>query len=61
MVTHNLKHAMECGNRLFMMHRGEIVVDVKEKEKRTLNTDKLFDLFEQVNMKDDLSDRTLFG
>ena len=61
MVTHNLKHAMECGNRLFMMHRGETVVDVKEKEKRTLNTDKLFDLFEQVNMKDDLSDRTLFG
>lgn len=61
MVTHNLKHAMECGNRLFMMHRGEIVVDVKEKEKRALNTDKLFDLFEQVNMKDDLSDRTLFG
>ena len=61
MVTHNLKHAMKCGNRLFMMHRGEIVVDVKEKEKRALNTDKLFDLFEQVNMKDDLSDRTLFG
>ncbi|MBE6050678.1 MAG: ATP-binding cassette domain-containing protein [Clostridium sp.] len=61
MVTHNLKHAMECGNRLFMMHRGEIVVDVKEKEKKTLNTDKLFDLFEQVNMKNDLSDRTLFG
>lgn len=33
MVTHNLKHAMECGNRLFMMHRGKVVVDVNWEEK----------------------------
>jgi putative ABC transport system ATP-binding protein len=61
MVTHNLKHAMESGNRLFMMHRGEIVIDVQGKEKEELTTDKLFNLFEKVNVKDDLSDRTLFG
>lgn len=61
MVTHNLKHAMESGNRLFMMHRGQIVIDVQGKEKEELTTDKLFGLFEKVNVKDDLSDRTLFG
>lgn len=61
MVTHNLKHALETGNRLFMMHQGKIVIDVNGKEKQDLDTDKLMDLFEQVHIKDDLSDRTLFG
>lgn len=61
MVTHNLKHAMDSGNRLFMMHMGQIVIDVKGAEKAELNTDKLFELFEKVHVKDDLSDRTLFG
>lgn len=61
MVTHNLKHALEAGNRLFMMHRGEIVIDVKGQDKKELNTEKLMALFEKVHVKDDLSDRTLFG
>lgn len=61
MVTHNMKHAISAGNRLFMMHQGKIVVDVEGKEKKELNTDKLMQLFEKVNIKDDLSDRTLFG
>jgi len=61
MVTHNLKHAMEAGNRLFMMHQGEVVIDVNGDEKAELNTDKLMKLFDKVHVKDDLSDRTLFG
>ena len=61
MVTHNLKHALETGNRLFMMHQGEIVIDVKGREKEELDTDKLMDLFDKVHIKDDLSDRTLFA
>lgn len=61
MVTHNLKQAMETGNRLFMMHRGEIVVDVVGKDKDELTTEKLMELFEKNHLKNDLSDRTLFG
>jgi putative ABC transport system ATP-binding protein len=61
MVTHNLKHAMESGNRLFMMHQGKIVIDVNGQEKKELDTDKLMALFEKVHVKDDLSDRSLFG
>lgn len=61
MVTHNLKHAMEAGNRLFMMHQGEVVIDVDGDEKAELNTDKLMKLFDKAHLKDDLSDRTLFG
>ena len=63
MVTHNLKHAIENGNRLFMMHRGEILVDIKGKEKEKLDTNSLLELFEKANGsgEDVLSDRTLFG
>ncbi len=62
MVTHNLKHAMEAGNRLFMMHQGKIVIDVSGKEKEELDsTEKLMALFERLNVKDDLSDRSLLG
>ena len=61
MVTHNLKHALENGNRLFMMHRGEILADIQGKEKEKLDTNKLLGLFEQANGEEALSDRTLFG
>ena len=44
-----------------MMHRGNIVIDAKGKEREELDsTDKLMQLFEKVHIKDELSDRTLF-
>lgn len=62
MVTHNLKHALENGNRLFMMHRGEILIDVKGAEKEKLDNNSLLELFEQANMDNGgVSDRALFG
>lgn len=61
MVTHNLKHALENGNRLFMMHRGKILYDAKGAEKKALDTNKLLGLFEKANGAEALSDRTLFG
>lgn len=61
MVTHNLKHALENGNRLFMMHRGQILADIEGAEKEKLDTNKLLGLFEKANGEEALSDRTLFG
>lgn len=63
MVTHNLKHAIENGNRLFMMHRGQILADIEGKEKEKLDTNSLLGLFEKANGngEEGLSDRTLFG
>ncbi|MDO5517243.1 MAG: ATP-binding cassette domain-containing protein [Clostridium sp.] len=63
MVTHNLKQAIETGNRLFMMHRGQILFDIKGKEKDKLDTDGLLKLFENANGdgEEGFSDRALFG
>lgn len=46
MVTHNMKSALELGNRILMMDSGNIVLDIKgkEKEKMTVN-----DLLEKFN------------
>lgn len=59
MVTHNLKQAIKTGNRIIMMHRGEVVIDLEGKEKQNLTTEKLMDLFKQVNLEESLSDRSL--
>ncbi|GAA0121002.1 MAG: ATP-binding cassette domain-containing protein [Clostridium argentinense] len=60
MVTHNLSHAISMGNRLIMMHQGNVVLDVCEDEKRELTVNKL--LFHFDNLQgESLSDRALFG
>jgi len=55
MVTHNMQHALKYGNRLIMMHRGNIVVDASGEEKEKLTKEKLLSLFQ------DVSDRSLFS
>lgn len=60
MVTHNLKQALECGNRLIMMRRGKIVLDIKDEERKKLDTtEKLLELFEKERLKEDLSDKNI--
>ena len=36
MVTHNMAQALEVGNRLIMMHEGQIILEVAEQEKARL-------------------------
>lgn len=50
MVTHNMRHAIEYGNRLIMMHNGRVVVDISGEEKKNL---KVQDLLEKFNIDND--------
>ncbi|KAJ52494.1 putative ABC transport system ATP-binding protein [Clostridium tetanomorphum] len=61
MITHNLNHAVKLGNRLIMMHRGEIILDLKGEEKKALTTEKLLNYFETMKFKEELSDRVMFS
>ena len=36
MVTHNMSHAIEYGNRIVMMNRGKIILDISGSEKETI-------------------------
>lgn len=47
MITHKLNDALCYGNRLIMLHQGQIVFDVKNKEKAALTIDDLLSLFHQ--------------
>lgn len=58
MVTHNMHQAIELGNRLIMMHEGEIVLEVDEERKRTTTPENLLAEFGRIKGAS-LSDRTL--
>lgn len=61
MITHNMQDAIKYGNRLIMLHGGEIIFDTKGKEKEELTVEKLLEMFKQKEMKlSDLSDQDLF-
>lgn len=46
MVTHNLKHALTYGNRLIMLHKGEILLDVSGSEKQKLTIENILERFD---------------
>lgn len=51
MVTHNLRYAVEYGNRLLMMHQGEIVIDKSGDEKQALKVDDILDVFNEISIE----------
>ena len=56
MVTHNMEIALHFGNRLIMMDKGRIVVDMGEADKKTLTVNDLVIAFERAageQFKDD--------
>ncbi|MCB6203519.1 ABC transporter ATP-binding protein [Extibacter muris] len=51
MVTHNLRYAVEYGNRLLMMHQGEVILDKKEEEKDSITVDDILKLFNEISIE----------
>ncbi|MGI6184401.1 MAG: ABC transporter ATP-binding protein [Candidatus Fimadaptatus sp.] len=51
MVTHNLRHAVEYGDRLVMMHQGHIVFDRSGEEKRATRVDDVLALFNEISVE----------
>ncbi|MDD4698909.1 MAG: ATP-binding cassette domain-containing protein [Oscillospiraceae bacterium] len=51
MVTHNLRFAVDYGNRLVMMHEGKIVLDLNEKEKQNISIDNILSKFNQISIE----------
>lgn len=51
MVTHNLRYAVEYGNRLLMMDKGQIVLDKAGAEKEATSIDDILHLFNQISIE----------
>ena len=56
MVTHNMSHAIEFGNRIIMMDKGRIILDISGEEKKGLTVDKLVEKFHEKSKHELLSD-----
>ena len=61
MVTHNMKDAIQIGNRLIMMHDGHIIYDVKGEEKKGLQVSDLLAKFEEASGEEFSNDRMLLS
>ncbi len=51
MVTHNLRYAVEYGNRLLMMHQGENVIDCSGEEKAGMGIDNILAKFNEISIE----------
>ena len=51
MVTHNLRYAVEYGNRLFMMHEGNSVLDIKGEEKANARVEDILEIFDRISIE----------
>ncbi|MBQ6057063.1 MAG: ABC transporter ATP-binding protein [Treponema sp.] len=58
MVTHNMRHAIQYGNRLIMMMKGHIIYDVRGEEKKNLKVEELLAKFGAAG---ELNDRMVLG
>lgn len=61
MVTHNMKNAIQYGNRLIMMNHGKIILDVKGEEKKNLTVEMLLEQFAKASGTEFSNDRALLG
>lgn len=51
MVTHNLRYAVEYGNRLIMMHEGKAILDKAGEEKKNINTEEIMAIFNRISVE----------
>lgn len=61
MVTHNLRYAVEYGNRLIMMHEGHIIYDVSGEEKKNLHVSDLLAKFQIASGGEFANDRMILS
>lgn len=61
MITHNMRDAIEYGDRLLMMYSGRIVVDVSGEEKKNLTVEQLLNLFSQASGSDGVNDKLVLS
>lgn len=51
MVTHNLRYAVEYGNRMIMLDKGKIVLDISGEKKAETRVDDLLQIFNSISIE----------
>lgn len=61
MITHNMKDAIQMGNRLIMMHDGNMIYDVAGETKKNLTVEDLLHKFEEASGEAFANDRMMLA
>ncbi len=59
MITHNMQQAVDLGNRLIMMDKGNIVFQAEGEQKQGLTVNSLLEEFSKIKSDSSLSDKAL--
>ena len=51
MVTHNLRYAVDYGDRIIMMHKGQVVLDKENGEKERTQVKDLLTIFNEISIE----------
>lgn len=51
MVTHNLRYAVEYGDRLIMMHQGKCIIDKEGQDKNDMKIQDVLDKFTEISIE----------
>ena len=61
MITHNMRDAIQIGNRLIMMNSGHIIYDVEGEEKKKLTVEDLLEKFSEASGEEFSNDRMMLA
>lgn len=61
MVTHNMQQALDLGNRLIMMDKGQIIFEASGEEKQNLTIEQLMNEFQRIRGEQFESDRAILS
>lgn len=61
MITHNMRDAINYGNRLVMMYDGRVVIDISGEEKKKLTVEQLLSLFSKASGSNEANDKLLLS
>lgn len=61
MITHNMHDAIAHGNRLIMMHEGNVIIDVRGEEKKKLTVEDLLEMFRKASGGEFSNDRAILS
>ncbi|HEU4963240.1 MAG TPA: ABC transporter ATP-binding protein [Bacilli bacterium] len=61
MVTHNMQQALDLGNRLIMMDKGRIILDVPPEKKQGLTVEQLLEEFARIKGEKLDNDRVMLA
>ena len=61
MITHNMRDAIQYGNRLVMLHGGRVILDIEGEEKKRLTVPDLLEMFSRASGSEFANDRAILS